>query len=177
MVSGTRCPAGSYKLKKWSESRAAASKGQCPVGHRDEFPYVLRGHIWDLSSNITWYSMGNWYFFFNFSSICHVIRWEFYIFLSFHRFSTSINGKHTFFCFFINFLYYSMGNLHFVNFPCYSMGILGLRSFRGGMYGQTDVLQDIHSLGPLPKKEAEFSPQRNRLCCVVTIQSECQIDQ
>ena len=45
MVSGTRCPAWSDYLKKWSESRAAAPKGRCPVGHRGEFPYVLRGHI------------------------------------------------------------------------------------------------------------------------------------
>ena len=40
MVSGTRCPAWSDQLKKWSESRAAAPKGRCPVGHRGEFPYV-----------------------------------------------------------------------------------------------------------------------------------------
>ena len=46
MVSGDRCPACSDQLKKWSESRAAAPKGRCPVGHRGEFPYVLRGHIW-----------------------------------------------------------------------------------------------------------------------------------
>ena len=45
MVSGTRCPAWSDQLMKWSESRAAASKGRCPVGHRGEFPDVLRGHI------------------------------------------------------------------------------------------------------------------------------------
>ena len=40
MVSGTRCPAWSDQLKKWSESRAAAPKGRCPVGHRGEFPDV-----------------------------------------------------------------------------------------------------------------------------------------
>ena len=45
MVSGTRCPAGSDPVKKWSESRAAAPKGRCPVEHRGEFPYVLRRHI------------------------------------------------------------------------------------------------------------------------------------
>ena len=45
MVSGTRCPAWSDQLKKWSESRAAAPKGRCPVGHRGEFPDVLRRHI------------------------------------------------------------------------------------------------------------------------------------
>ena len=42
MVSGSRCPAWSDQLKKWSESRAAAPKGRCPVGHRGEFPDVLR---------------------------------------------------------------------------------------------------------------------------------------
>ena len=34
MVSGTRCPAGTDPVKKWSEGRAAAPKGRCPVGHR-----------------------------------------------------------------------------------------------------------------------------------------------
>ena len=34
MVSGTRCPARSDPVKKWSESRAAAPKGQCPVTGR-----------------------------------------------------------------------------------------------------------------------------------------------
>ena len=33
MVSGTRCPAWSNQLKRWSGSRAAAPKGRCPVGH------------------------------------------------------------------------------------------------------------------------------------------------
>ena len=28
-----------------SESRAAAPKGRCPVGHRGEFPDVLKGSI------------------------------------------------------------------------------------------------------------------------------------
>ena len=32
--------------------------GLCPVEHRGEFPYVLRGHIWGLSSNFPWYSLG-----------------------------------------------------------------------------------------------------------------------
>ena len=45
MVSGTRCPAWSDQLKRWSESRAAAPKGRCPAGHRGEFPDVLRGNI------------------------------------------------------------------------------------------------------------------------------------
>ena len=47
MVGGTRCPAGSDPVKKWSESRAAAPKGRCPVEHRGNFnfPDVLRGHI------------------------------------------------------------------------------------------------------------------------------------
>ena len=43
MVSGTRCPAGSDPVMKWSESRAAAPKGRCPVGHMGEFPDVQRG--------------------------------------------------------------------------------------------------------------------------------------
>ena len=43
MVSGTRCPAGSDPVKKWSEGRAAAPKGRCPVEHRGEFPDVLGG--------------------------------------------------------------------------------------------------------------------------------------
>ena len=41
MVSGTRCPAGSDPVKRWSESRAAAPKGRCPVEHKGEFPDVL----------------------------------------------------------------------------------------------------------------------------------------
>ena len=45
MFSATRCPALSDELKKWSESRAAAPKDQCPVGHRGEFPDFLRGNI------------------------------------------------------------------------------------------------------------------------------------
>ena len=43
MVSDTRCPAGSDSVMKWSESRAAAPKGRCPVEHRGEFPDVLGG--------------------------------------------------------------------------------------------------------------------------------------
>ena len=31
-----------------SESRAAAPKGRCPVGHRGELAFVLRGHIWGI---------------------------------------------------------------------------------------------------------------------------------
>ena len=45
----TRCPAWSDQVKKWSESRAAAPKGRCPVGHRGEFPDVLRRHIKGLT--------------------------------------------------------------------------------------------------------------------------------
>ena len=41
MVSGTQCPACNEQLKDWSESRAAASKGQYPVEHRGEFSDVL----------------------------------------------------------------------------------------------------------------------------------------
>ena len=45
MVSGIRYPAWNDHLKKGSESRAAPPKGQCPVGHRGEFPDVLKGSI------------------------------------------------------------------------------------------------------------------------------------
>ena len=45
MVSGTRCPAGSDPVKRWSESRAAAPKGRCPVEHRGEFRDV-RPFVW-----------------------------------------------------------------------------------------------------------------------------------
>ena len=37
----------SDQLKKWSESRAAAKKGQCPIEHRGEFPDVILG-LWEL---------------------------------------------------------------------------------------------------------------------------------
>ena len=103
-VSGTRCPAGSDSVKKWSESRAAAPKGRCPVGHRGEFPYVLREHILGLCSNLSWYLMRILHIFNSFS-ICHVIQWEFYIFFSFHQFSMLFNGKLAFFCcFFLSIL-------------------------------------------------------------------------
>ena len=45
MVGGTRCPAWSDQVMKWSESRAAAPKGRSPVGHRGEFTDVLWGYI------------------------------------------------------------------------------------------------------------------------------------
>ena len=51
MVSGTRCPAWGDQVKWWGESRAAAPKGRCPVGHRGEFPDVLRGNIAGLRGN------------------------------------------------------------------------------------------------------------------------------
>ena len=53
MVSGTRCPAGSDPVMKWSESKAAAPKGRCPVKHRggisrrpegDNSPLCPTGH-------------------------------------------------------------------------------------------------------------------------------------
>ena len=75
---------------------AATPKGQCPVGHRGEFPYVLRGNIWGLSGDFPWYSIGILHFC-NFLSIYHVIQWEFYIFLNFHYF-----------------LYYSIGIMQFL---------------------------------------------------------------
>ena len=109
--------------------------------------------------NLPCYSMGILHFS-QFSSIFHINQWETYIFLLFHKFSILFNGKFA-----------------FCQFPMLFNGNIRFEKLQGGMYGQTDVLQDIHSLGPLPKKEAEFSPQRNRLCCVVTIQSECQIEQ
>ena len=40
MVSGIQCPAGSAPVKRWSESRAAAPKGQCPVEHRGERAFL-----------------------------------------------------------------------------------------------------------------------------------------
>ena len=43
MVSGTRCPAWSDPVKKWSVSEVAALKGHGPVEHRSKFPDVLRG--------------------------------------------------------------------------------------------------------------------------------------
>ena len=52
MVSGTRCPAWSDQMKKRGESRAATPKGRCPVGHRGEFPEVLRRHIKGLIRSI-----------------------------------------------------------------------------------------------------------------------------
>ena len=36
-VSGTQCPVPSDQVKWWSESRAVALKGQCPVGNRGEY--------------------------------------------------------------------------------------------------------------------------------------------
>ena len=45
LVSGTHCPACSDQVKEWSESRVAASKGRCPIGHRGEFPNILKGSI------------------------------------------------------------------------------------------------------------------------------------
>ena len=92
MVSGTLSPAWRILLEEWSESRAAAPKSWCPVAHRGEFPDVLRGHIWGLRSNFPWYSMGVLNFV-NFLLICHVIQWEFHIFLIFLQFSMLFNGK------------------------------------------------------------------------------------
>ena len=71
---------------------AAAPKGQCPVGHGGEFPYILRGHIWGLWGNFPWYSMGV-LLIFNFSSICHVIQWEFHIFFHFSSISNVIQWE------------------------------------------------------------------------------------
>ena len=54
MVSGTRCPALSDELKKWSKSRAAAPKDQCPLGHRGKFPDFLKGHF----GGLIWFLLG-----------------------------------------------------------------------------------------------------------------------
>ena len=42
--------------------------------------------------------MGNLHFF-NFSSICHVIQWEFHIFFIFHQFPMLFNGEFAFYQF------------------------------------------------------------------------------
>ena len=41
MFIGAHSPAQSDQMKKWSESRAAAPKSQCPVKHRDKRPDVV----------------------------------------------------------------------------------------------------------------------------------------
>ena len=43
LVSSTQCPAWSDHLKEWSEIRAAAPKGQCPIRRMGE---NLRGSEW-----------------------------------------------------------------------------------------------------------------------------------
>ena len=45
-------PCWEWSIKRGSESRAAAPKGWCPVGHRGEFPYVLRRQISGLKVGI-----------------------------------------------------------------------------------------------------------------------------
>ena len=82
MVSGTQCPAWSDQLKRWSESKAAAPKGRCPVGHRDEFPYVLEKHISGLWGNFPLYSVGVFlqlrvYFLFYPIGIMHIFHFLF----------------------------------------------------------------------------------------------------
>ena len=46
MVSGTRCPAWSDQLRKWSESRAAAPKGRCPVGQGQKLRTSVGADFW-----------------------------------------------------------------------------------------------------------------------------------
>ena len=46
-----RCPASSDQLKKWSESRAAASKGWCPLGHRGEKAHLRPLGLLSISFN------------------------------------------------------------------------------------------------------------------------------
>ena len=122
-LSDKPCPA-SDKLKKWSESRAAAPKGRCPVGHRGEFPYILRGHSWGLSSNFPWYLIGILHFY-KFSSIFHVIQWETCIFLHFCKFSMLFNGKFA-----------------FLEYPMLSNENLRLEKLREGGDGRTDGRTD-----------------------------------
>ena len=42
MVKGTRCPAGSDPVKKWSESRAAAQKGRWDEGTEKPMSGITR---------------------------------------------------------------------------------------------------------------------------------------
>ena len=61
MVSSTQCPAWSDQVKQWSQSRAAALKDWCPIGHRGKnyvHPSVLGVQFWGLLSNFLWYSVG-----------------------------------------------------------------------------------------------------------------------
>ena len=131
MVSGTRCPAWSDQQKKWSESRAAAPKGRCPVGHRGEFPC---------------YSMGIFFFLVNFPY--YLIRIIAFFFI-FYLFSMLFNGDFCIFAFFVIVPCYSIGifpffqflaifhtiqweflySSVFVNFPCYSIGISHIFNF------------------------------------------------
>ena len=46
MFSGTRCPALSDELQKLSESRAAAPKDQCPLGHRGGITRLPKRALW-----------------------------------------------------------------------------------------------------------------------------------
>ena len=68
-------PCLKWLAEKWSECRAAPSKGRCTVGNGGKFPYVLRGHIGGPSGNFSWFSMG----------ILHVFI--------FHQFSMLFNSK------------------------------------------------------------------------------------
>ena len=46
MVSGSLCPAWNNQLKELNESRAEASKGQCPVGHKVKGEFLdVRAHL------------------------------------------------------------------------------------------------------------------------------------
>ena len=181
MVSGTRCPAWSDQLKKWSESRAAAPKGRCPVGHRGEFPCYSMG-ICSFFVNFL-LSNENFGIFFCFVSIFYGIQQGFLHFSVFCQFSMLLNGNFSMFPFFVNFPCYSMRilaffqfliilhviqweYLYFFSFCQYSMlfnrdcgfwpgGGTDVRT-EGRTEGRTEfvpcVLQDIGPLGPLPKK-------------------------
>ena len=126
MVSGTRCPAWSYYLKKWSESRAAAPKGRCPVGHRGEFHMSWYG-ILDASV-----------------AIFHDFQWKFCIFSISRQFTISFNGNFTFSHFSKIFCVFN-GKQVFCQFPMLFNGNLKLEKLWGGgertdrrMYVRTD---------------------------------------
>ena len=136
MVSGTRYPAWSDQLKKWSESRAARR--------------LLRSDVsQDTGSNFLMSSEGTLEVF---RAIFHVIQWELCIFIIFWQFSMLFNRNIeflSFFCFsyhlieklafshfsvihviqweicvfflFCKFSIFYNGNFTF-NFPCYSIG-------------------------------------------------------
>ena len=82
MVSGTLCPAWSDQLKKWSESRAAAPKSQCPVGHRVEplrisdntkSEYFLLNDMENLQNRLP---RGNMWSLIPVALLCMIVNWS-----------------------------------------------------------------------------------------------------